>query len=131
MSMEKRVFLAILLSLVVLVAYQTYFAPPPPPVPVAPPAGAPAAGTATPGSPNAAAPATAPAGNAKPALPPVRALVSDAAARDIVVETNDVRAVFSSAGAVLTSWKLKHDLNTDGEPLDLVPEDLPEFYDAG
>jgi YidC/Oxa1 family membrane protein insertase len=131
MSMEKRVFLAILLSLVVLVAYQTYVVPPPPPLPVAPAAGA-ASTTpelqATPGStPIAAAPVDA----AKPALPAVQALVSDTAAHDIVVETNDIRVVFSSAGAVVTSWKLKNFKNDEKEPLELIPEALPEFYDAG
>jgi YidC/Oxa1 family membrane protein insertase len=131
MSMEKRVFLAILLSLVVLVAYQTYVVPPPPPLPVAPAAGA-ASSTATGATtPGGMVPAATPGEAVKPALPPVQALVSDTVAHDIVVETNDVRAVFSSAGAVLTSWKLKHYQNSEHEPLDLVPESLPEFYDAG
>jgi YidC/Oxa1 family membrane protein insertase len=131
MSMEKRVFLAILLSLVVLVAYQTYVVPPQPPVPAAPAAGAAASAATGAATPAGTVPAAAAGEAAKPALPPVQALVSDAQARDIVVETNDVRAVFSSAGAVLTSWKLKGYKNSENEPLDLVPEALPEFYDAG
>jgi YidC/Oxa1 family membrane protein insertase len=53
-------------------------------------------------------------------------LVADTAARDIVVETDAVRAVFSTAGGVLTSWELKGHKDELGEPLDLVPADIPE-----
>src|SRR5690606_7650527 len=35
-----------------------------------------------------------------------------------------VRAVFSTAGATLRSWQLKH-YQEDGQPLDLIPSDVP------
>ena len=114
--MEKRVFLAIFLSFIVLVVYQSYFAPQPPtPQTSATSATQPAATpspSATPGAPSAPAPiAAAPA-------------TAAANARDIVVETEAVRAVFSTQGAVLKSWKLlQYKLNN--EPLDLIPQDLP------
>ena len=47
------------------------------------------------------------------------------AARDVVVETDSVRAVFTTAGATLKSWKLKKYLDGAGEPLELVPVDVP------
>jgi YidC/Oxa1 family membrane protein insertase len=125
--MEKRVFIAVLLSFLILAAYQTYFAPSPTNT-VGPAGTTPAltsAGTASttvaPQTPSAPVPAPVPA----PA-----ALVADTKARDIVVETDDVVAVFSTQGAVLTSWKLKHylvspDSKGAQQLLDLVPTDVP------
>lgn len=51
--------------------------------------------------------------------------MADPTARDIVVETDSVRAVFSTQGAVLKHWHLKKYLDNHGEPLDLVPVDVP------
>jgi YidC/Oxa1 family membrane protein insertase len=118
--MEKRVFLAIFLSFVVLAGYQAFFAPPPP-KPAAQSAltpGAPGAAT-TPAAPLEAAPAS-----ASPSAVP---LVADAAVRDIVVETDAIRAVFSNAGAVLKQWQLKKYLE-EGKPLELVPTDIPREF---
>jgi YidC/Oxa1 family membrane protein insertase len=47
--------------------------------------------------------------------------VGDVNARDIVVETSKVRAVFSNRGAKIVHWILKEFRNDAGEPLDLVP----------
>jgi YidC/Oxa1 family membrane protein insertase len=47
--------------------------------------------------------------------------VSEANARDVVVETTKVRAVFSNRGATIKNWILKEFRNDAGEPLDLVP----------
>ena len=108
--MEKRVFIAIFLSFGLLAVYQTFIAPVPPP---------PASATPT------------PAATAAPAAPPVATSVAappatpDATARDIVVETNEVRAVFTTQGATLKSWKLLRYLDHEGKPLELVPADLP------
>jgi YidC/Oxa1 family membrane protein insertase len=114
--MEKRVFLAIFLSFVVLAAYQALFAPPPPTAPGVQPA-APSS-TATPAVP---APETAPV---EPARAPAAPLVPAPGARDVVVDTDTVRAVFSTQGAALKSWQLKRYL--DGEaPLEIVPRELP------
>lgn len=122
--MEKRVFLAIFLSFVILAVYQTVFAPPPVKPAAPPPSQAvqPQAGT----SGAAAAPAASAALPASVSPAPAAAtLVGDTAVRDIVVETDAVRAVFSTAGATLRSWKLKHYLE-GGQPLELVPAEVPE-----
>lgn len=114
--MEKRVFLAIALSLLVLTLYQTFVAPPATPVPPA------ASVQSTSPAPQAgAAPAATPAAPAV-ALP---APVVDPSARDIVVETDNIHAVFSTQGAVLKHWHLKHDTDNAGQPLDLVPIQIP------
>jgi YidC/Oxa1 family membrane protein insertase len=121
--MEKRVFLAIFLSFAILWVYQTYIVPPPPPgtSAVATPIGTPAA------TPVANQPAVAPPET--PAVPAATApatVVGDTTARDIVVETDWVRAVFTTEGATLKSWRLKKYHDALGEPLELVPEGLPE-----
>src|SRR4029453_2730274 len=107
--MEKRVFLAIFLCFAVAAIWQSYFVtkpPPSPPVTTTAPAGgvAPGAIVGAPGNPAASAPAAAGAETPPPAAAP---LLADASARDIVVETDSARAVISTAGAALTSWKLK------------------------
>ena len=114
MSTEKRVFLAIFLSFGLLTVYQSYFVPP---APVTPPASPPAQTTTTSGAPAAATPAS-----TQPA--PVT-VVPDASARDIVVETDSVRAVFTTQGATLKSWQLRKYNGHDGKPLELIPGDLP------
>src|SRR5688572_18150 len=118
--MEKRVFAAIFLSFLVLAAYQAYFAPRPP-VPAAvetvPPA-------STPTTPAAQQPAV-PTAVVPTAVVTAAPIVADTTARDIVVETDTVRAVFSTAGATLRSWKLKRYLE-DGAPLELIPVDVPD-----
>ncbi len=111
--MEKRVFLAILLSFAVLAIYQSVFPPVrPTPAAIDQPASAPQ---------QAAAPA--PAAPA-PVAPTAAPIVADATAREVVVETDAVRAVFSTAGATLVSWQLKNYLE-NGEPLELLPTDIP------
>jgi len=114
--MEKRVFLAILLSFVVLAGYQAMF-PPVQPQPAE--AGAPVTQ-----EPAGSASASTPEAGAAPTGPSPVPLVADAAARDIVVETDAIRAVFSTAGATLKSWQLKRYLE-QGTPLELLPTDLP------
>jgi len=129
--MEKRVFLAIFLSFVVLAVYQSYFAPPP----IKPAAAGqgtppPSASPVESGAPAASAPGgsvgAAPSAQAPAAVPSAAPLVADAAARRIVVETEDVRAVFNTAGATLESWQLLKYLDETGQhPLELIPQDLP------
>jgi len=124
--MEKRLLVAILLSFLVLYAYQVF---------VQKPAlekarrEAPAAGaSATPGSP-AGSQAPAQAASASPAAPVVLAapLVADQAERDIVVETRTVRAVFTNRGARLKSWQLKTYLNLQKKPQELVATYMPDY----
>ncbi|MEZ5316666.1 MAG: membrane protein insertase YidC [Vicinamibacterales bacterium] len=145
--MEKRVFLAIFLSFVVLALYQMFLAPPPEPALVPPAASGPAsAGTGGPAAPTGpapttpqAAPDTAAPASGRDAATPVPAtaegpqaapLVADTSAREIVVETEYVRAVFDTRGAVLKSWQLKKFSQTQGQTafLELVPPDLPDGY---
>jgi YidC/Oxa1 family membrane protein insertase len=117
--MERRVFIAVILSFVVLYGYQALFPPPEPapatkpPVTSAPKAAAPApAATAAP----AAAPAEAPA---------VAARVSESAAREIVVDTAHARIVLSNVGGRVLRWQLKGYTDAQGSMVDLVPSDLP------
>jgi YidC/Oxa1 family membrane protein insertase len=125
--MERRVLLAITLSFLVLFLFQR-FVMPSAPAPVASPTG-PTAGQA-PGSPQASAAPSAAGGEARtdPAEaarlaggPAVAATVTEANAREIIVETSKVKAVFSNRGATIVHWILKEFRNDQGEPLDLVP----------
>ena len=136
--MERRVLLAFLLSLLVLLVYQSLVVPPPGP----PPEPAPdTAGTET-----AAPAASAPAVAADPPLTQgvmsvptapetvaesgsdadVTPLIADAEPRDIVFESERVRAVFRNRGASPVSWELKDHLEQEsGRRIDLVPPELP------
>jgi YidC/Oxa1 family membrane protein insertase len=119
--MEKRVFLAIALMFVVLAAYDYYLVPR-----LTGPTPAPVAGTATtPGTAVTPVPAATPAPTQVPTAPVAKPLVADTEAHDIVVETDAVRAVFSSAGATLTSWELKKYRDATGQPFEMVPVDIP------
>ena len=55
----------------------------------------------------------------------VAPVAADPLARDIVVETNSIHAVFSTQGAVLKHWHLKYYTDNLGEPLDLIPIQVP------
>jgi YidC/Oxa1 family membrane protein insertase len=135
MFMEKRVLLAVTLSFIVLVAYQA-LVPKPKVAPrpaqsgqaqVAGQAGAAQGGDAGAIAAGQASVANAPveAGAATAAAaagaPAVAALVGDSTDREIVVDTTHVRATFSTRGAVLKSWVLKHYLERDGKPIDIIP----------
>ncbi len=130
--MERRVLVAITLSFLVLFLFQRFVMPPPASAPRNTSSGA-AAGQAPvvpstgsvagPGptsqapSPQAAAPVPA---NATPAGPAMT--VGDVNAREIIVETTKVRAVFSNRGGKIAHWILKEFRNDTGQPLDLVPD---------
>jgi YidC/Oxa1 family membrane protein insertase len=116
--MERRVFLAILLSFVVFYGYQTLFLPPP----------APASDTSKP-VPATAAPATvaseAPAAAPVSSTPEPAAVVSEASEREVVVDTATVQAVLTNRGGRLLHWRLKEYRDSQGEPVDLIPSALP------
>src|SRR5262245_44837733 len=127
--MERRVFIAIVLSFLVLYFYQTYFAPPPP----APPK--PAASTSAPAVPSQApaessrsstqsSPPESP-GAVSSGLREPQAVVTDPSEREITVETSKVTAVFTNRGGRLLHWRLKEYRDNRGEPVDLVPSGLP------
>jgi len=125
--MERRVFIAIVLSFLVLYFYQAYFAPPPPPKPAAS-TSAPAAGSPAPSESSRSSPALAPPESSavvSNASPEPQAVVSDTAEREITVETGKVTAVFTNRGGRLLHWRLKEYQDNRGEPVDLVPSGLP------
>jgi YidC/Oxa1 family membrane protein insertase len=122
--MEKRVLLAFILSFVVLVVFQALFPTPEPTrtTPTAPTSSAPGPAGSTP------APSTGDPGRSETVASPVEApaaLVAENAERDIVVENNLVRAVFTNRGAALKSWRLKLYQGASGQPLDLIPQNVP------
>ena len=61
---------------------------------------------------------------AKTSAPLAAALVADTAEREVRVETRDVIAVFTNKGARLKSWRLKHYLDQQKQPQELI-EHLP------
>jgi YidC/Oxa1 family membrane protein insertase len=126
--MERRVLLAITLSFLVLFLFQRFVMPPPAPVPAAAPV--PANASAVPAAPGTQTPTAsavpsaapgAPAAPVAPVAPAFAATVSEATAREIVVETTKVKAVFSNRGGRIVHWILKEFRTDKGEPLDLVP----------
>jgi YidC/Oxa1 family membrane protein insertase len=117
--MEKRVLLAVVLSYIVLYGYQAMFPPPPRPQPAATGASPQSVPQAPPLE---RTPTDSPAAPITPAAEP---LVADTAEREIVAENDSVRAVFTTRGAVLKSWQLKHYATAQGTPLDLFPEKAP------
>jgi YidC/Oxa1 family membrane protein insertase len=134
--MERRVLLAVFLSFLVLVVYQRFVAPVPVPVEpfvdgsAEPGAVVPGSGAAAPAS-SSAAVGTAPPAAASPAAPAQAVAgaaftptVFDSTDRDIVVESDLVRAVFSNRGAELISWQLKQYGDDSGGQVELIPPDV-------
>jgi len=138
--MEKRVIVAVVLSFVVLYAYQAMFAPKPVPRPkaaqteIARGSAAPGAGqSATPAGGMAAAQAAAGTGGAPAsgspapgmaAARPAAVEIADTEPRDIVIDSRSVHAVFTNRGAALKSWRLNLFKDKAGNPVDLVPQTL-------
>lgn len=134
--MERRVLLAVFLSFLVLYGYQALVGPPPPPVSdgtgsqedqsqlgvaLSTRDAPPATPLTTRGGVEAPIPTTDRPTVEFQSSDPV---VGDTAPRDIVVESDSVRAVFTNRGAELVSWQLKNHLE-DGRPVELIPRDLP------
>jgi len=122
--MERRVFIAVLLSFAVLYGYQALFVPPAPKT--SPSTAANSSTAATPSS-NATAPSATPSQQQPDAAEgaPVDALVSESAPREVVVETRDAEIVLSNQGARVVHWRLKRYMDPKGGMVDLVPSDLP------
>ena len=121
--MEKRVIVAIVLSILVLVVWQAVFVKSPPRNPAAEqavqnpaPVTIPMEKTVLPGQKKA------PAG---PVPAPVKAedltAVQAQGEEEVKVETPLYTAVWSNKGGVLKSWKLKEHKNEKKEDLDLIP----------
>jgi YidC/Oxa1 family membrane protein insertase len=121
--MERRVLLAIFLAFLVLYTWQALFVKP---VPKPGPEPATATSALSPGAVGpvggrGAAEAPLPAVSAKkPSSPFAAALVGETAERDVRVETRDVIAVFTNKGARLKSWRLKHYLDQQRQPQELI-----------
>ena len=144
--MEKRVLIAVVLSFLVLYAYQAMFVPKQVPRPkaaqteLATGSSAPGAGqsaSSSSGSAQSTQPGQAGSGAAGSAgglgsalltgpgpNQVVVALVSATAEQDVVIETDKVRGVFTNRGAALKSWRLKRYKYKAGRPVDLVPQAL-------
>jgi YidC/Oxa1 family membrane protein insertase len=117
--MERRVFIAILLSFAVLYGYQTLFVPPQKPAvdvvekkePTPPPAPTPAAE----GPPRPEA----------PTRPEPTARIAETSEREIVVETETSQIVLTNRGGRVLHWRLKGYRAGTGAMVDLVPSDVP------
>jgi YidC/Oxa1 family membrane protein insertase len=121
--MERRLLLAIVLTFVVLTAYQWL-------VPMSQPAqptqtAAPVATAPLAQPPAVSAAPTPPAVATPEAVAPVETVHADTAERTITVDNGVVRARFSNRGATLIAWELLNYMGPDGKPVDLVPHDVP------
>jgi len=121
--MERRVLLAVILSFIVLYGYQALF----PPSPDQPAQQKPVQSSKTATAPNASAPA---ASNPAPSIQPTAPLPAESGApqvptRDLIVENADVRAVFTTRGAVLKSWQLKKYHDDQQHALEIIAGHAP------
>jgi len=122
--MEKRALIAVALSLLILIGYQflvSHFFPPPPPPQIdekreqKPPETPPPAIRETP---------PAPQEQAKLQQAPPQAPGKPGAAREIKIETDDYIALFTTQGARLKSFKLKHyraTVEENSPPHEMIP----------
>ncbi|MCK9295025.1 MAG: membrane protein insertase YidC [Desulfobulbaceae bacterium] len=130
----QRAFIAIVLSLAILLGYQYFFAPPPAPE-MAQEVQQPAVDTG--GTSPATATAPVQAITAAPAEEPL-ASDNNRQGRDITVETNLYSGVISETGGGIKSFKLKkyrEQLNPQSDPKELIkttaPRELPLFFSWG
>ena len=128
---NRRFLLAIILSMLVLIVWGRYFAPPEPPPEPGPLASEPAPAEEPRAEPQRTEPPVERAGS--PEAPPGEGsiepemgeaptpeLVSDDRERTTVIDTPTYRAELTNRGAQLVSFRLKEHLNAQGQPLDLV-----------
>lgn len=111
-EMEKRALLASALAILILVAYQFFFASPAPrPKTEKPPE--------TPAAPRPVAPKSA----APPRLPrPVRQPERE---EQIRLETDLLDVTLTNRGGTVLSWRIKRYTDGTGQPLDLAPAQVP------
>ncbi len=121
--MERRVLLAIFLAFLVLYIWQALFVKPVPKTAGTLPAASSAAATTTaPPAPGVPSPVS--STPAAESAPPATPLVAAAGENEVRVETHDVIAVFTNRGARIKSWRLKHFLDQQKQPLELVATQL-------
>ncbi|MGH9395650.1 MAG: membrane protein insertase YidC [Terriglobia bacterium] len=114
---EKRMLIAIVLTLGMLMVWRAYFAPPVPPPPpshATPPISA-KSETASPGKSIAKASAA-----SAPARKVVLPIIQGSEAKEIVVENSFYRVTLSTQGGVVKSWVLKKYQDARNHPLDVV-----------
>jgi YidC/Oxa1 family membrane protein insertase len=117
---ERRLLLAVALSLLVLTAYQFLF--PTAPAPRRPATGPSAAPSAAPSVPARPTPAGAAAAGvtARPTAAPPVAQVADERERRVELQGEQVTVAFSNRGARLVSWQLKRFRDAKGRPEEMV-----------
>lgn len=113
---ERRLLLAVALSLLVLTAYQLLFPPPRPVRPVAAPS---PTATSAPVAAPTAHPSPAVAARSAPAVAPPAA-VADTQERRVEVESPDLLVALTNRGARMLAWRLKNYKNPRGKPEDMV-----------
>jgi YidC/Oxa1 family membrane protein insertase len=114
--MERRVFIAILLSFAVLYGYQALFVPPQKPaIEVVEPKE----------KPSETAEAVPRVIDQPAAAPEPPAPVSESAEREIVVETATSEVVLTNRGGRVLHWRLKDYRDSKGGFVDLVPSNVP------
>jgi YidC/Oxa1 family membrane protein insertase len=119
--MQRQVLLAILLSTLVIVGWQILFPPPRPRPPAPQQVTSTPSGTTAPAAPAPAEAAKVPSVEVESAKP----LVAADAEQDVKVTIGDsVDAVFSTRGATLKSWRLKHYKDGSGNALELIPSNV-------
>jgi YidC/Oxa1 family membrane protein insertase len=113
---ERRLLLAVALSLLVLTAYSLLFAPAPPPASSPAPSAAAAASPAPTGAPSATAgPAEA------PETPTPAPAVADEQERRVEVQADEYTVAFTNRGARLVSWTLSRYRDARGRPEEMIP----------
>lgn len=123
--MEKRLIIAIALSFVILFAWQALFVKTPPPQPESTPQEqTEEARDLPPVIPQAKADSSAETASTQAETPPPAEskAISGERRQEISIDTPLYRAVWSSQGAVLTSWRLKQHRDDSGEDLELVSQ---------
>jgi len=121
MEQEKRVLVAFVLSVGMLMVWRLFFVkvPPPPPKGRAPLSQK--ASSATPGSPSSPAESASPrTTQTAPPAPVALPVEQGTSAQDIVIEGAFYRVTLSTQGAVVKSWVLKKYLDAQDKPLDVI-----------
>jgi YidC/Oxa1 family membrane protein insertase len=117
---ERRLLLAVALSLLVLTAYQFLFPTAPAPRrPAAAPSAGPSAAPAVPVRPTPAG-AVAAGVTARPTAAPPVAQVADERERRVELQGEQVTVAFSNRGARLVSWQLNRFRDAKGRPEEMV-----------
>ena len=130
--MERRVLIAVILSFVVLYAFQALFPSPPlKPAPKPLPKASIQTSQAAPAAPQPAAPAPSSSPTSPVAAPssataaPQQTSSPAPPVRTLEIDTPYVHGAFSTRGAVLTMWQLKKFSDLDGRPLNVVAAHAP------